>query len=638
MATSRPPAFPTSVQGPIPIAGRWTIRAVPVTSWKADAPTVTKLTLLETPFPIRGQSQNLPASVSGKLTWRARNSITSAIRNLISESITVQTSGPAENQKFEVKIDDKESPRHGQAPLIHAVRMELFSKGYLGYQILLDFPHAPELSLEPKSISFDFPCSLDASLPSVIKMGAAVHFHPVLPTAFDKCPSEIRLVENDEAKGESKNDADGMAVLEWEPAKHKDKAWFVGFQGPARDSHLVYPEPQETGGFEYDAELWLQDPGSKAWHRAERKPLLIRVDKPKLVELEHKVVSGFLLTHFEVSGRIEGFDTDSVLHLRAELYFQTEAGIQPFENASCECVMGKDGRFQMSLGHLSPWEKGEYEKNKTGFFVAIRVASFQAALALPMRQVLEYDVTRFSSLAHFLMDDGTHGYVAYVTTPATDLLGNAVKLRAMLVTPQQLKQIMPLAPDDVIDSHLVALNQALGEYEIHTPLRLAHFFTQTAHETDQWRGLTEYADGRAYENRKDLGNAQPGDGPRFKGRGLLHLTGRANYTAFQTHRRLKPGQGSLDILSGNNANQVAQPLLACFSGGWFWRHGNGDLNPFADADDLCAVTRRINAGLLGLEKRFEFLKSAYSVFSVGDIQKRIAKQEKAVSAAKTKTA
>jgi putative chitinase len=73
------------------------------------------------------------------------------------------------------------------------------------------------------------------------------------------------------------------------------------------------------------------------------------------------------------------------------------------------------------------------------------------------------------------------------------------------------------------------LAPSLARYAIDTPLRVAHFLAQTAHESDGFCTTEEYADGRAYEGRRDLGNVEPGDGPRFKGRGLIQLTGRMNY-------------------------------------------------------------------------------------------------------------
>lgn len=123
-------------------------------------------------------------------------------------------------------------------------------------------------------------------------------------------------------------------------------------------------------------------------------------------------------------------------------------------------------------------------------------------------------------------------------------------------------------------------------------LRLIHFLAQLAHESGNFRYMEEIASGAAYEGRKDLGNTQVGDGKRFKGRGPIQLTGRANYRRY--------GQ-QLGIDFENNPAIVALPSVGMLVACKYWSENN--LNVFADYDDVTTITRRINGGLNGFDDR-----------------------------------
>lgn len=125
-----------------------------------------------------------------------------------------------------------------------------------------------------------------------------------------------------------------------------------------------------------------------------------------------------------------------------------------------------------------------------------------------------------------------------------------------------------------------------------TGLRLAHFMGQCSHESGGFRYMEEIASGAAYEGRADLGNVQSGDGKRFKGRGPIQLTGRANF------RRVGRKIG-IDLES--HPDMVSHPSVGLLVGCVYW--ADRGLNAKADADDLLGLTRAINGGTNGLEDR-----------------------------------
>ncbi len=143
------------------------------------------------------------------------------------------------------------------------------------------------------------------------------------------------------------------------------------------------------------------------------------------------------------------------------------------------------------------------------------------------------------------------------------------------------------------------LQPTCTDYAIDTGLRAAHFLAQLCHESDGFCTTQEYADGTAYEGRADLGNTQPGDGPRFKGRGLIQLTGRANYKQYGDILHL-------DLVGDPElaAAPTTSLLVACA----FWTQLG--LNTFADQDDIVTITQRINGGQNGIASRRAYLARA----------------------------
>lgn len=178
----------------------------------------------------------------------------------------------------------------------------------------------------------------------------------------------------------------------------------------------------------------------------------------------------------------------------------------------------------------------------------------------------------------------------------------AVPIIKYMLTVDQLRHIMPLCPLDKAQLYCPYLNSALDEAQINTKLRMAAFLGQLAEESYQLKFMEEEASGHEYEGRKDLGNIYPGDGPRYKGRGPIQLTGRANYTEYGT---------ALGVDLVNNPELAATPQVGFRVAALYWTKHN--LNQLADKSDFTDITRRINGGLTNLAQREEYYNRALAI-------------------------
>ncbi|MGD9581161.1 MAG: glycoside hydrolase family 19 protein [Vampirovibrionia bacterium] len=177
-----------------------------------------------------------------------------------------------------------------------------------------------------------------------------------------------------------------------------------------------------------------------------------------------------------------------------------------------------------------------------------------------------------------------------------------------------MKEIVPkvslyrkIKQDKYIDEISDDLNDILNKYEINTKLRISHFFGQITHECDGFCTLEEYASGVAYENRKDLGNTNPGDGKRYKGRGYIQITGKANY---ELYGRLL----GLDLI--NNPELLLVPKNGLLVSCEYWKQH--DLNKYADDDDITKITKKINGGYNGLDYRKQYFNKSKTICDILD--------------------
>jgi putative chitinase len=201
----------------------------------------------------------------------------------------------------------------------------------------------------------------------------------------------------------------------------------------------------------------------------------------------------------------------------------------------------------------------------------------------------------------------------------------------MELTKEQLKQLLPKNP--YINQWHKALSQLFPDYEINTPKRIAAFMAQCAHESGGFIFLTENLNYRAeslmktfkkyfpdmatakayernpqkianrvYADRMGNGNEASGDGWKYRGRGLIQLTGKTNYTWFAASLEISPEEAAEYTQTFEGAAQSA-----C----WFWE--TNKLNQYADSGDIVTMTKRINGGTIGLDDRIKHYEHALHV-------------------------
>jgi predicted chitinase len=179
------------------------------------------------------------------------------------------------------------------------------------------------------------------------------------------------------------------------------------------------------------------------------------------------------------------------------------------------------------------------------------------------------------------------------------------------VTEANIKTLAGNPKPEYLPGLVAGFAAELPRYEINTGLRVSHFMAQCCHESGNFRYMVELGNDayfQMYEGRASLGNTQPGDGARFKGRGIIQLTGRTNYTKY--------GQLlGLDLV--NHPELAEQPANAVKIACEFWKQNTRagvSMNQLADKDDIEAITRRINGGVNGLEDRRQKLIVAKSIW------------------------
>jgi predicted chitinase len=165
-----------------------------------------------------------------------------------------------------------------------------------------------------------------------------------------------------------------------------------------------------------------------------------------------------------------------------------------------------------------------------------------------------------------------------------------------------LVKCMPGLSGTKAQQYLAPMERAMVEFDITSEMRSRMWLAQAGHESGSLVYFEEIASGAAYEGRKDLGNTQPGDGVKYKGRGPIQITGRYNYTK---------AQEAMGVPLVDQPQLAADPFKDAFRiSAWWWK-ANG-LNEISDKGDVVAATKRINGGTNGLsdrQKRYDLAKA-----------------------------
>ncbi|MFD2292810.1 glycoside hydrolase family 19 protein [Mariniflexile gromovii] len=212
-----------------------------------------------------------------------------------------------------------------------------------------------------------------------------------------------------------------------------------------------------------------------------------------------------------------------------------------------------------------------------------------------------------------------------------------------MISTDQMKTIIPRMNWDKAQSYVPYISTVLPNFGIDTPLRKAHFLSQVSHESgglkyseenlnysvqglrsvfgkyfktneiaEQYARKPEKIANRVYANRMGNGDEQSGDGWKYRGRGLIQLTGKDNYRSFSNDH-------GIDCV--NNPDLILDPEVALKSACWFWKKRN--INAYADADDIHMVTKRINGGTNGLQDRQQYLDSFKNLYKVMEADSKV---------------
>ena len=542
------------------------LRTIPPYEFQLRAPQATSLDALEQTLEVSADCRYLPAEVPCHVTWLIKLEGDPLVRR-VPDSATLKVTNGREG-KLELTAD--------------ALFLGLVGKGKVGLEVEPLLAHCPSSELAPSSISFDNQASITVSpLQKSYKIGTLVNLTPKTSGLFSGKKLKLELYESDE--GEAKLGTYVPHEVEWGAAERGPKKWRIGcVDSDTDDPRFDYREVGEKGSLEWGYSLLSEFTRGevKVFDVVDENPrLLPKVERPTLVEFAWAEEASLLGTKIVVRGKVTGFDPA----LEVPFALTMCRGDKTY---TLNVELGPEGTFEVDVCTLWPWDSTK------GQNLSAHLRCKSIGKTEPFSAVIDYDPGKFGPIQPPRKDGGVRG-------PDDLTVDHLVQIVAHKVSDAKVR---PHAKD-----LLPGIKEVMKEHAINTPLRMAHFLAQTAHEGGSYMRMTEmggdsYFD--KYEFASRLGNTEKGDGLRFKGRGLIQLTGRHNYTEFGK----SVGE---DFTTEPNNEKLAEHPWCSKAAGWYWSRRK--LNGYADADDVTTLTKRINGGDNGLPDRQKLTKRAKEI-------------------------
>ncbi len=593
-------------------SSRVKFRAVPITE-VIDLKAKLLKSKYECKLECSGKCRNLPDGQIGKLwfttVWEDRKA--EPIRTSVQVKFKLTEEKNAKFTSFKLLSSDND------VLILDPLECHLWGRGYVNLRLEIDFPHAPTVDLE-NAFNFNFPVGVNFTAQRLV--GARCSIEPIIDPIFANCSAKLKLLETDADEPEPRKGferSDYAVEFYWKKGDDKPQIWHVGcLQNDP--TVLAYCSEAEFKDLDIHATLLLSRDDElfiPAWTSDPPET----VPKPVLSDFKLHIVktqSAFELPAgeyqilktpssvyvFWVEGKIDHIARGFSLPLEISICYGMREKIEGVIDTLQQTVfINKDGTFKCKVGRLFAEEFPEVSDSKE--------LTFMAAIRVCVQSVWVHTVpaTWVLSSTYLPADCYTGSEYLYhadswYLSAASKADGTHLPMRQTLVTVEEFQSIIPEASAENIARCIKPLDNMFREFEINTKLRIAYFLCHVPVET---------ANLEKFE--------QVGTTSKFRGRGIIHLTGEGNYKAFFEYIKMP------ELLKDPSC-VATDPELTFRSGGWWWRYSmpNKDTNDLADQELFIEIVAKVNNRYNGLANRWETLKRAYKVLDIDDYTERLA--------------